>query len=64
MATSYRRTVRAGERLFRAQPWPDIQFAHDTEESAIKDAETLTTYLDAVTRTSKVSKRALRAFGA
>lgn len=63
MATSYNRTERAGERLFRAQPWPDIQFSHDTEEAALKDAATLTNYLDASNRRSKISKRAIRTFG-
>lgn len=63
MATSYGRTSRAGERLFRAQPWPDIQFSHATAADAEADAATLTTYLNATHRGNKISKRALRTFG-
>lgn len=45
MVTSYLRTNVAGERLFRAQPHPDIKFRHATLAAAEKDAATLTAYL-------------------
>jgi hypothetical protein len=49
-ATSYGRTQPAGPRLFRAQPWPDIQFQHDTQEAAERDAAKLRAYLEGATK--------------
>ena len=61
--TSHGRKAEAGERIFRAKPWPDIQFCHDLKEDAETDAEQLRLYLAHINRTAKISKRALRAFG-
>lgn len=59
MATSYGRTSPAGERLFRAQPWPDISFRHFTQESAETAAATLRAYLaNPPKRTRKTSEEA------
>ena len=44
-ATSYHSTEPAGERLFRAEPWPVIKFEHATEAAAEKDAAVLRAYL-------------------
>ncbi len=45
MATSHSRTAIAGERIFRAEPWPQIRFCHDNEAGAERDAVTLRAYL-------------------
>lgn len=45
MATSHSRTSIAGERIFRAEPWPKIRFRHPTAEEAERDAATLRLYL-------------------
>lgn len=37
----------AGERLLRAEPWPKVQWRHDNEADAERDAATLRTYLAA-----------------
>ncbi len=44
MATSHSRTAIAGERIFRAEPWPSIRFSHDSAESAEHDAGILRAY--------------------
>ncbi len=46
MATNHGRTSTAGERILRAEPWPEIQFKHDSAETAERDAATLRAYLD------------------
>lgn len=38
----------AGERLFRAQPHPEIEFTHDSEAGAARDAARLREYLGRV----------------
>ena len=45
MATSHHSTEPAGERLFRAEPWPRIRFSHTSEQAAEKDASVLRAYL-------------------
>lgn len=44
-ATNHGRTAIAGIRILRAEPWPRIQFRHDTQEAAEKDARELRAYL-------------------
>lgn len=46
-ASSYGRTEIAGERLFRAEPWPDVAWTHATRAEAEADAATLRSYLQA-----------------
>jgi hypothetical protein len=46
MATSHARTAPAGVRMFRAEPWPEVQFQHDDEAPALRDAAVLRHYLD------------------
>ncbi len=46
MATSLGRSAIAGERIFRAEPHPSIQFRHEREEDANRDAATLRAYLE------------------
>lgn len=46
-ATSYSKVEPAGERLFRGGDLPDIQFLHEDEATAIKDAAILQAYLNA-----------------
>jgi hypothetical protein len=62
VASSYGRKAHAGERLFRAQPWPKIEFSHEVEADARRDAATLTDY---ITRTwpKKVSRDKIRRQG-
>jgi hypothetical protein len=38
--------VPAGGRLFKTEPWPDIQFRHSKAGTAYRDAERLQQYLD------------------
>ena len=45
-ATSYGRTADAGERILRAEPWPQIKFRHTNEARAESDARELRAYLD------------------
>ena len=45
-----------GQRLFRAAPYPDIQFAHPTMEAAETDARKLRAYLAALP-VAKASKK-------
>ncbi len=45
MATSHGRAEIAGERIFRAEPWPDIAWSHAVEADAERDAVTLRLYL-------------------
>lgn len=60
MATSHMRTMPAGSRLFRAQPWPAIAFSAPTQEEAEKHAETLRAYLaNPPKRTRKTSEEAV-----
>ena len=40
-ATRYNYTMPAGERLFRAKPYPEILFSHPTEAGARADADKL-----------------------
>ncbi len=49
----------AGARLFRAEPWPEIAFAHETAEAAENDARKLRAYLAALP-TAKASKKRTR----
>lgn len=59
MATSHARTQPAGERLFRAQPWPSVSWRHTSQESAEADAATLRAYLaNPPKRTRKTSEEA------
>ncbi len=46
----------AGPRIFRAPPWPDIQFSHPTIDAAESDARKLRVYLAGLS-TKKVSKK-------
>ncbi len=46
-ATSYGRTEFAGARLFRGEPHPVVQFSHQTEDAALRDAAVLRAYLEA-----------------
>lgn len=46
----------AGPRLFRGQPWPDVQWVHLDSESAEKDAATLRAYLAECAGRKKASK--------
>lgn len=55
-ATSYGRTEPAGPRLFRAEPYPEIEFSHETESAAKDAAEELTAYLEAVATKRMPSK--------
>lgn len=45
MATNYSRTSVAGPRIFRAEPWPNVIFCHDSQDAAERDADTLRSYL-------------------
>lgn len=63
-ATSYSRTEPAGPRLFRAPPFPDISFTHDTEDAANKDAAKLREYLAGIAVKRGPSKAKLRKIGA
>lgn len=56
-ATSHGHTAVAGPRIFRAPPHPDIQFAHDTQEAATRDAATLRDYLAGLPQ-KKMTKKA------
>jgi hypothetical protein len=62
MATSYSTTSPAGERLFRAPPFPKIEFSHTKEADARRDAAILTDYIDK-TWPKKVSRDKLRRGG-
>lgn len=44
-ATSYGRTAIAGPRIFRHEPWPEVEFRHATRETAEQHAITLREYL-------------------
>ena len=61
-ATGHGRTAIAGERLFRGYPRPDIQFSHDTEEAALKDAAKLQAYLDNPPKKSRATNKRVGAF--
>lgn len=63
-ATSYGRTNVAGPRLFRAPPWPEIAFAHATQEQAEADAAKLRAYLESLVAKKGPSKAKLRKQGA
>jgi hypothetical protein len=58
MAHSHGRAAPAGPRLFRAPPWPVIQFKHTSREAAEKDAQTLREYLAALPAQKKMKSRA------
>lgn len=45
-ATNHGRMALAGERIFRAEPWPRIKFLHDDRATADADATTLRIYLN------------------
>jgi hypothetical protein len=64
LATSYSRTAPAGPRLFRAPPFLDIEFTHDTEDGANRDAAKLREYLAGVAAKRGPSKAKLRKSGA
>lgn len=59
MASSYGTTSPAGERLFRAPPFPKIEFAHTKEADARRDAALLTDYIDR-TWPKKISRDKIR----
>lgn len=42
------RPMPAGERLFRAPPYPEMKFSHQTIEQAEEDAQKLRSYLAAL----------------
>jgi hypothetical protein len=46
VATNYGRSAIAGPRIFRAEPWPNVIFYHDSQDAAERDAATLRSYLD------------------
>lgn len=46
MATNHNRTAPVGERIFRAEPWPDIKFRHTDKAAATHDAQVLREYLE------------------
>ncbi len=46
-------TMPAGERLFRAKPYPEVKFVHDSEEAAQADAYKLQKYLDGYVKKPK-----------
>jgi hypothetical protein len=46
-------TMPAGERLFRAKPYPEVKFVHDDYNSAVLDADKLQKYLDAYVKKPK-----------
>jgi hypothetical protein len=60
LSTAYNMTAPAGPRLFRAPPWPEIRFRHDSREQAEKDAAALQQYVEAVWPKRTESKAALR----
>lgn len=62
MATSYGSTTPAGQRLFRAEPWPKIKFQHTSEADARRDAGELVRYIDS-TWPKKISRDKLRRGG-
>jgi hypothetical protein len=62
MASSYGSTGAAGPRLFRAEPWPKIEFQHTSEADAKRDAAELVRYIDS-TWPKKISKDKLRRQG-
>ncbi len=45
-ATSHSRTMPAGPRILRSEPFPALQFQHATEEAANADAKILREYLE------------------
>jgi hypothetical protein len=62
MATSYNTTAPAGPRLFRAPPFPKIEFKHTNEADARRDASELVRYIDS-TWPKKISRDKLRRQG-
>ncbi len=52
-ATKIGYTMPAGERLFRARPYPAVKFVHEDYNSAVLDADTLQKYLDGYTKKPK-----------
>jgi hypothetical protein len=46
VASSYSVNEPAGPRLFRAPPWPEVRFSHDTRAEAERDRDMLQRYLD------------------
>lgn len=63
-AASYGQVMPAGPRLFRAPPWPDVRWSHDTAEAAEQDAQALRDYLDSLAQRKGPSKAKLRKLGA
>lgn len=63
MCESYSRVAPAGPRLFRAPPYPEIQFRHAEIEQAEADASKLRAYLATLTP-RKQSKQAIREYSA
>lgn len=61
-ATSYGTTGWAGPRLFRAEPHPKIEFQHNNEADARRDAAILVAYIDQ-TWPKKVSRDKIRRQG-
>lgn len=43
----------AGERLFRSQPHPSVQFSHETEAGALNDLEVLRKYWEGLPQQKK-----------
>jgi hypothetical protein len=56
------RVAIAGPRILRGYPHPDIQWAHETQEAAEKDAEKLRGYFKGLPK--QPSKKRVRAMGA
>jgi len=62
--TSYGFTSPAGQRLFKAPPYPDIQFKHSTRDAAQTDAVKLQKYIDEKWPKREMSKSKARKEGA
>lgn len=58
LASSYSVTNPAGERLFRAPPYPAIRFQHDDRQEAERDRDILQRYLDAPSKGRKQKRGA------
>jgi hypothetical protein len=53
---SHGRTAIAGPRILRGGPWPDVQWAHETQEAAEADAKKLRAYFEGLGRGPSKSK--------
>jgi hypothetical protein len=59
---SHGRVAIAGPRILRGGPWPEVQWAHETQAEAEKDAEKLRQYFAGLPKAP--SKKAARKMGA